>query len=123
MLTIMRIRVPVFSAIWLNKILHWVSPLQAVQMIAEEKAYAIAGNTALRLVDASRSNDRSSNSLTAFDSKVAAGEFGKSRTANMGERKKRELEALGKPTEDVVEQSQAKLELWKQIHDDKAILV
>jgi hypothetical protein len=115
-------RVPVFSAVWLNKILHYVSPTQAVRMCEDDRAFPINGGSAVRMVDPSRSNDRSSTSLTAFDSKVAAGEYGFSRTAKMGERKKLELEHLGKKTEDAVEESKAKLSLWKEVTDDLAVL-
>lgn len=119
----MRLRVPVFSSVDLNRILRWVTPAIAVQMMEEDKAYAINGGSAVRLVDLVRSDDKSPSSLTAFDARVAAGEFGQSRTEHMGERHKRERELMGKRTEDAVEASKQKMKFWKGVRDEKAVLV
>lgn len=119
----MSIRVPVFSAVDLNRILHWVSPRRAVGMCEDSKAFPINGGNAVRLVDLVRSDDKSPTSLTAFDARVAAGEYGTSRTERMGELRKREREQMGKRTEDSVEGSKLKLRLWKSVHDENAVLV
>lgn len=116
-------RVPVFSAVDLNRILHWVSPRRAVGMCEELKAFPINGGNAVRLVDLTRSDDESPSSLTAFDARVAAGEYGTSRTERMGELRKRERESMGKRTEDAVESSHNRMRFWKELHDEKAVLV
>jgi len=91
--------------------------------VATDKAYWVADGTAVRLRDLLRRDEHTASSLTAFDARCAAGEYGASRTATMGEGKKRELEAMGKPTEDTVECSDFKRTMWLSIRDDKAVMV
>ena len=60
--------------------------------------------------------------ITCSEMEANAGLFGSSRTANMSERKKLEIEHAGRMPEDFVERTHEKVRLWHSLSDDRAVL-
>jgi hypothetical protein len=85
-------------------------------MLQGGTVYWISRHSALRLCEPERESKGSQSSLSVTDMRVAAGEFGRSRTAHLREPARKEREGRGLDQEDFVERSQMKLKLWQEIH-------
>lgn len=97
-----------------------VSPNEAHALEADGMVYLGFGSkkdtvpSFARLLDARREanvlNPRAA--ISPSEMEANAGLFGSSRTAKMSEKRKRELEAAGKPSEDFIERTIAKVQEW-----------